>query len=181
MARRSRRPKSNWRRDLSVRSQSAWDDYPDQILTVSTLLPRPVARKARREVYPYPVPLQKKLRSRVIRRALRRSSAPLVRAKVRIRIPRRLPLARGSYVSVNNHRLNIHSHRQLQALLAAGEYNRRRYDERKSHRRRARHGQLDSPGATGFGSVAGVARRGGTVNQLADAALVARAILKGRA
>lgn len=182
MSRRRRRPKDNSFRDYRV-DRMEWDhpDYSSRVLIVSSMLPRPVAYRARREVYTYPYPMQKRLHGRVIRRALRATSAPLVKARVRIRIPLRLPLARGSYVSLSRGRLNIHSYRQLRALMAAGEYNRRRYDERKTHRRKARHGQLDSPGATAFGSVAEAYRRGAGVRQISDAALVARAILQGRA
>lgn len=180
MSSRRKRPGSSWHRDLGVRDSLSWSDYPESVITVVGYLPRPVARRARREVYPYPLPLQKRLRSRVIRRSLRRSSAPLVRAKVRIKVPHRLPLSRGSYVSLSRGRLNVHSYRQYKAALAAGELNRRRYDERKGHRRKARYGQLDSPGALAFGSVAESYRRGQSVSRIADAALIARAILKGR-
>lgn len=180
MSRRSGRRRKTWHRDLAVRDL-AWDQdpYGDRVISVLAPLPRPVALAARREVYPYPFPMQKRLRSRVIRRSLRRSSVPMVMAKVRIQVPRRLPLARGSYVSIDRNRLNVHSARQLRRLLLRGEYNRRRYEERKSNRRKARHGQIDSPGAMGFGSVSEAYRRGFSVNRIADAALVARAVLKG--
>lgn len=179
MSRRSKRPKSNWHRDLGVRDSLSWDRAPGRLITVQALLPRPVAIKARREVYPYPLPLQSRKESRVIRRSLRRRRVPLVLTKVRIRIPRVLPLARGSYVSLNRGRLNIHSRRQHELLIQRGELNRVRKAERKTHRRRARHGQLDSPGALAFGSVDGAYRRGWSVDRIADQALVARAILKG--
>lgn len=168
-----------------------------RLITVKLALPRPLALRARREVYTYPIPVQSVLHTRVIRRPLwlpsraeRASSRPgalhqvksypWVMTKVRIRVPRRLPAALPSYVSVHRDRINIHSRRQLQALLASGELNRRRYSEHKTNRRKARHGQLDSPGATAFGLVRRAYRSGAGVHRLADAALVARAILKGR-
>lgn len=171
---------NNWRRDLVFRDLD-WDQDADygHVLTVNALLPRPVAYKARREIYTYPLPLQVRKRARTIRRALRRPSVPMVLAKVRIRVPARLPLARGSYVSLSRGRLNIHSRRQHELLVKRRELNRVRYAEKKTGRRKARHGQLDSPGGLAFGGVAEAFRRGWSVDRIADQALVARAILKG--
>lgn len=149
-----------------------------RILTVSVLLPRSVASKARREVYPYPIPVQKKLHSRVIRQVLKKRPG-LVKTRVRIRVPRILPMAYPSYVSISRGRLNIHSEKQRRRLFARGEKNRLRYRERKTWKRKARHGQLDSPGSLGFGSVAAAVNRGWSVDRVADAALAARAIWNG--
>lgn len=171
-------PGNNWRRDLVLRDT----DFPSRrtgpLVTLEVFLPRPVALRARREIYPYPYPLQKRLKSRVIRHRLW-TKGPMVKAKVRVRLPRKLPLVRGSYVSLDRGRLNIHSRRQHELLIERRELNRLRKEETKGGRRKARYGQLDSPGATGFGSVAEGYRRGHSVGRIADAALVARAILKG--
>ena len=149
-----------------------------KIISVLTYLPRPVALAARRKVYTYPRPLQLRRRSRVIRTPLR-SRSNLVRTRVRIAIPSRLPLSLPSYVSLSRGRLNIHSRKQLERMMQRGELNRRRYQEGKHNRRRARHGQLDSPGATAFGAVGEAYRRGDTISRIADAALGARAVSKG--
>lgn len=151
-----------------------------RVLYVSTYLPRPVAQKARREIYPYPYPNQIQKRGRVIRLALKRPRGRMVKTTVAIRVPRHLPLARASYVSLSRNRLNIHSTTQLRRLEDAQERNRRRYSEHKGNHRKARHGQLDSRGSQRHGSVAEAYRRGGTIDEIADAALVARALSKRR-
>jgi len=145
------------------------------VISLRTYLPRSVALQARRKIYPYPRPLQRSRRSRVIRQRLR-TRRDLVPVTVRVRLPRRLPSSLPSYVSLSRGRLNIHSRKQLGALMARGELNRRRYAEGKGHRRKARYGQLDSPGATRFGSVAGAYRSGASISRIADAALGARAV-----
>lgn len=149
-----------------------------QTLTVQLYLPRPVALRARREIYNYPQPFNLVSLRRTRRLPLRQSRHPMVLTKVRISIPRKLPLTRGSYTSLSRNRLNIHSYRQYQAAMQT-ELNRKRYEERKSGKRHARHGQLNSPGALHHGIVAEAYRRGQSVSRIADAALVARAILKG--
>lgn len=161
-------------RDVETGRFDPYLDEPYKIITVSVPLPRSVARRARREVYPYPYPNQVRRRGRTIRRVL--PHARLTVARVRIKVPKRLPLALPSYVSISRGRLNIHSRKQLGAALAAGELNRRRYDERKTNRRRARHGQLDSVGATSFGAVGAAAERSWSIDAIAEAALGARAI-----
>lgn len=148
-------------------------------LSVSVPLPRPIALRARREVYTYPLPSQLRLKRRTLRQPLPLYRGPYINTRVRIRLPARLPTARGSYVSINRGRLNIHSYNALKRLFAAGELNRRRYSEHKSNRRHARNGQLDSPGSGAFGIVARLAASGAPISRIADGALVARAILKG--
>lgn len=168
-----------------------WDeDFPpdavnSNILTVPTLLPPAVAVKARRKIYTYPgialaplmwgrtrqLPLQKRSRQR------------LVPVAVRIRVPRRLPSVPSHMVTFYPSRgyATVHSRKQIAAAVAApGELNRRRYAERKDYRRRARNGQLLAPGALAFGSVSALTRLGADPRRIADAALVARAILRGR-
>lgn len=145
-------------------------------LYVTTLLPRSVAYKARREIYPYPYPKPLQKRGRTIRLSLRRRSGPLVKATVAISLPRQLPVVRGSYVSLGRNRLNIHSRNQVRKVLDAQEFNRRRYVERKGNVRKARYGQLESRGSRRFGLVAAALRRGDSIDKIADAALVARAI-----
>ncbi|WNK12884.1 MAG: hypothetical protein [Microvirus sp.] len=167
-------------------------------LTVSTSLPLSVALRARKEVYTYPKPNQKRKRARVIRHALllapaagRRNQTknklgriilpndPFVETKVKILVPNRLPKAEPSYVSVRRGKLNIHSVNQLDRALRAEELNRRRYQENKGNHRKARHGQLDSPGSLAYGLVAYAAKKNLSIKRIADAALVARSILKG--
>lgn len=172
--------KKRWTRDLSL-----WEPYAEaprmqvgRLATLETLLPLSVALQARNKVYPYPIPTQKRLRGRTIRLALTPPRQPMVRTKVRIRLPRILPRVRGSYVSLRRGVLSVHSKRQLNAALAGGALNTRFYQEHKTNHRKGRHGQLDSPGARAFGSVAEAYRRGWSIGKIADAALVARAVSK---
>lgn len=150
--------------------------HPYTIVTVPVWLPRPVAHRAGREIYTYVPPRQIRRKRRVIRYALLRPRAQMVKVGVRLRVPKKLPLARNSYVSLSRNRLNIHSIRQHQRAMDHGELNRTRREERKSGRRKARNGQLDSARALSFGSVAEAYRRGESVGRIADAAAVARAI-----
>lgn len=179
MRRRSKRNVKNqldhYSADLNIKRP-----YKGRVFTVTTYLPRPVAYKVRREIYPYPYPNQLQKRGRVIRLALRPSRVPYVKAKVRIRLPRQLPLVRGSYVSLTGDRLNIHSYRQVKGLINAQEFNRRRYSEYKRNHRKASHGQLDSRGSQRLGLVANASRRGYSIDKIADAALVARALTQRR-
>lgn len=179
-----RRPKHVTEHSSSVRS---FDPFRHQLerdqlgparstLSVKVYLPRSVALAARREVYPYPYPMPLQKKRRVIRIPLRLPRERMVLTKVRIRLPRRVPVAAGSYVSLSRGRLNIHSQNQLRRLYANGELNRRRYQERKSHRRMARYNQLNSPGATRSGGVAEAARRGLSIDRIADHALASRAL-----
>lgn len=150
------------------------------ILRVTTYLPRSVVSQTRREIYPYPYPNQKQKRGRAIRLSLRPARGPYVKATVRIRMPRRLPVARGSYVSLSRNMLNIHSTNQVERTINAQEFNRRRYSEYKSNHRKGRNGQLDSPGSTHLGIVAHAYRRGHTIDKIGDAAMVARAIANSK-
>lgn len=154
--------------------------YRGRVFTVQTYLPRPVALQARREIYPYPYPKPLQKRGRTIRLALRPTHARLVPAKVKIRLPRRLPLIGGSYVSLADGRINIHSYNQVRRLIDAQEFNRRRYSEYKRNHRKASHGQIDSRGSQRFGSVAHAYRSGRSIDQIADAALAVRAISQAR-
>lgn len=151
-----------------------------RIFSVTTYLPRPVAIKARREIYPYPYPAQRQLKGRVIREPLRSSRHRLIKTTIRIRLPRQLPVVRGSYVSLADGRLNIHSKYQLERMFNAQELNRRRYSEYKRNKRKASHGQLDSRGSQRFGSVAHAYRQGASIDKIADAALGARAVSQNR-
>lgn len=180
------------RKKGDLRNSSSWDSLarlsmvprrysvPGRVVTLTTYLPRPVAKRARREIYTYPYPNQKSKRGRTIRLPLTRPRAKMVKTKVRIRLPEVLPLVRPSYVSVTPWSLNIHSRSKLRRLHNAKEFNRRRYSEYKGNKRKARNGQLDSRGSRRFGSVAEVMRKGGTIDEVATAALAARAIAKGR-
>lgn len=152
---------------------------PSTVISVPVYLPLPVAQRARKKIYTYPILAQKRLNGRVIRTPLRKYKGPVALTKIRVRIPRRLPLAKPSYVSISRGKLNVHSRLQLRRLLAAGETNRRRYQESKTNRRRARHGQLDSRGSTSFGAVAHAVANGASANRIADTALAVRAILRG--
>lgn len=149
------------------------------VIKIRTYLPLSVARRAGRKIYTYPRPLQRRRRSKVIRYNLRHSR-DMVPVVVRVRLPARLPSSLPSYTSLSRNRLNIHSRKQLGAVMARGEKNRRRYAEGKGNRRKARNGQLDSPGSTAFGSVSHAYSQGRSISQIADAALAARAVYKGR-
>lgn len=154
---------------------------PYKVITVHTYVPRSIANQARREIYSYPTIKQRSLARRALRLGLiTHTDSPYLRepfhkVPVRIRIPARLPLARGSKVSLSRGRLNIHSIASLRRTLQR-ELNRRRYQEHKTNRRHARHGQLDSPGATRFGLVKRAYEAGFGIRRIADAALVARAM-----
>lgn len=178
----SRRKKSHesYHRSLEFRERYTPVPKPSTVISVPVYLPLPVALKARRKIYTYPLLAQKRLNGRVIRTPLKKHRGPVVLTKVRVRIPRRLPAAKPSYVSISRGKLNVHSRLQLRRLLAAGENNRRRYQESKTNRRRARYGQLESRGSTAFGAVAAAAQNGYSTNRIADTALAVRAILGGR-
>lgn len=150
------------------------------MLYVKTYVPRSVAFKARREIYPYPYPSQIQKRGRVVRVPLALRRERFVPVTVAIRMPRQLPVVRGSYVSLSRNRINIHSRKQVERLEDAQERNRRRYVERKGNHRKARYGQIDSRGAAHLGIVAESFKRGNSIDQIADAALVARALRQRR-
>lgn len=164
-----------------VRAMPKFNPY--RVITVPVRLPIAVANAARNKIYPYPYPNQKKLLRKVLRYSLLLSSQERsqkwLKTKIRISLPRVLPKSRGSYVSLTNGRLNLHSERQLSSLLERGETNRRRYGESKSNRRKARNGQLDSSRSLSKGLVAHAYRRGAGIREIADAALVARAMSQG--
>lgn len=181
--------KRNVRKVSLFPSQRKWSRpiFPEKryevagsILRITTYLPRPVALKARREIYSYPYPRQRQKRGRTIRLSLRPTVGRFVKTVVRIRLPRRLPRVRGSYVSLANGSLNIHSTNQVKDVLNAQEYNRRRYGERKGNVRKGRYGQLDSPGSLKSGGVAYASRSGHSIDQIADAALVSRALAQNQ-
>lgn len=180
MGKRRPRPYEHYhytRPDLFPREldQRSWRN--EKILAVKVYLPRPVAKMARREVYTYPYPQQIQKRWRVARYLLRSSKKhKFVPVTVRIRVPKRLPLVRASYVSIRNNMLNVHSYHQTRREYERN-LNTRRYSEHKGNRRKARYGQLDSPGATAFGAVAEASRRGWSIDRIADSALGARALL----
>lgn len=178
MSSKPRRPKLvSPRRNLAIHDQSYGRDLrPYKTITLSVPLPLPVALRARREIYTYPYPMQKRLHGRTIRKVIPRSSRRYVMTKVRVRVPARLPLTRGSYVSISRGRLNIHSRKQLAAAVSRGETNRRRYQEAKRNRRKASHGQLDSPRALQYGIVSRLVKQGASASRIADGALVARAL-----
>lgn len=183
----SKRSKRNDKRKTS----SIPDDYlgysrirrysvPGRVHYFTTYLPVPVAKVARTKIYSYPYPKQVRLKHRTIRVPLIRRRN-LVKTKIAIRLPRRLPLVRGSYVSLADGRLNIHSKYKLERMINhAREFNTRRYSEHKANKRKARYGQLDSGGSQRFGSVAEAYRRGNTIDKIAEAALAVRAISQGR-
>lgn len=147
-----------------------------RVLSVTTYLPLSVARRVRRKIYPYPYPSQKRLAGRAIRVSLKPSSQKMVKATVKIRLPKVLPKVYGSYVALSDGRMTIHSRKKLKEVIDAQEFNRRRYAEHKGNHRKARYGQLDSGGSQRFGSVAESYRRGDTIDKIADAGLAARAI-----
>lgn len=135
-----------------------------------------MSRRIRNKVYPYPVPRQVRPR-KTFRIPLRvRPRSRFVRRRIRIRVPNHLPVVQPSYVSVDRNRINIFSARQRRRLFANRELNRRRYEEKKTHRRKARHGQLDSVSRDRFGIIGRSYRKGRSINGIGDAALVSRAI-----
>lgn len=155
---------------------------PYKLVSVPAYLPRSIANQARREIYTYPTIKQRRLTRRALRLGLITHGdshylrEPWHKVRVRIRLPLRLPLARGSKVALRRGQLVIHSAANLRRQLERRELNRRRYMEGKGNHRSARHGQLDSPGATRFGLVKRAYEAGFGIKRIADAALVARAI-----
>lgn len=190
----SRRRKNNPRFDplpyKRPRDFRRWDsDFPpdyvnSNILTVPTLLPPAVAFRARRKIYTYPgIALAPSLFGRTQRVPLKRTRSRMVPVVIRIRAPRRLPLVPSHMVTLYPRRsyATIHSRKQIAAAVGpAGELNTRRYAEAKDWRRRARNGFLADPRGYAFGSVAALAKRGADPRRMADAALAAAAILRGR-
>lgn len=93
---------------------------------------------------------------------------------VAIRIPRKLPRAMPSYWFIDRrNRLTIAPRRATNRLLL-GEAHRPRYDERKTRRRKARHGQVDSMRILGQRTRLAIAAGLGP-NAIADAAMIDRA------
>jgi hypothetical protein len=142
-----------------------------RIITISVPVP---VRQVRRTVnYTYPSPYQSP--SRVGRIQLNPHVRHPLRV-VRIRVPKFSPAVPGAYVSLSRGRLNIHSRKQLQRLLAHGEFNRRRYNEHKTRSRHYRDGQLQSLRSDPYGIVASAYNRGLSARRIADAALYSRAL-----
>lgn len=145
------------------------------IVTVRLPVPVSMAHLARTEIYSYPYPSIRERLTKVIRKRLARPRGKFKMVRVRVRLPRRLPLVPGSYVSLDRDRLNIHSKRQREAAELR-ERNRARYEEGKFNRRKARNGQLASRHSTRFGSLAEASRRGFSADGLGDVALGVRAL-----
>lgn len=144
-----------------------------QVTALSVTVPVPVTSVVRTVRYSYPLSIQRQ--RRVVRTTLRTLPVIYRMQRVRVIIPRHLPLVGASYVSVVNGRKTIHSRRQTIALLQQ-ENNRRRYLEGKHKRRSARNGQLESFDRDRLGIVAEAARRGLSPEKIADAALVSRGL-----
>lgn len=142
--------------------------------TVSVTIPVPEYLSHIRTVR-YQQPFQRQRFSKSIRIPLtRHRDTTFTTRKIHVRVPTKLPYVGNSYVTAERDRLNIHSKRQTERLLHH-EHNRRRYQERKENRRKARHGQIESLHSDRFGIVSEAYHRGATSNQLMDAALAARA------
>lgn len=157
MARSSRRRNTRTRRTKTVTVYAPRSVYIPPMLDYSPPRPR---RRARRHV----------------RVPLRAPREPVQRRTVRIRLPRQYPKQRPSYVMADpkRNRINIYSDRKTKALLAR-EHNRKRNSERKSNRAKYSANQLDSLRRDRKGIVGATLRRGSAL-QLADAAMVARAL-----
>lgn len=177
MARSRRKPRITTPFDRGAARPYA-DDWrrPYRVLTVKVALPLSVSRRARNEVYTYPMPRQRQRMTRHIRVPLQKRKEPYRVTRIRIALPRVLPSALRSKVAVRAGHLVIYGSRNVERTFQRLELNRRYYGEHKSNVRQARWGQLDSPGADRFGIVAEAARRGLSIGRIADAALVARAL-----
>lgn len=137
-------------------------------------LPRPLARRVRRVTYVYP---RSRVQStRVVRVPLAAPRRRFFLTPVRVVLPSVLPSAEPSYVSVDRGRLNIHSRRQQLRQLRRFEMNRRRYEEHKDGRSKARSGQLASVRNDRLGILSAAARSGFSARRLADVAMVVRAL-----
>lgn len=143
---------------------------------VSVVVPVPVGMNIPRTVS-YAYPSQRQRLRRHIRVGLPRILGRYKLVRVRVRVPERLPLVKASVVAVDarRSRVNIRSKRSVRRVLD-DEFNRRRYGERKSRRRSARNGQLDSIRGDRFGIISAAVRAGSSIERIGDAALVSRAI-----
>lgn len=152
-----------------------------RVVTVHVPLPVSKARQIRTVLYPYPSSRMR--RNSVVRVPLvpngGRRPKRFVWRPVRVIVPAVLPFVAGSYVSVSRDRLNVHSLAQLTRLMDR-EFNRPRYDEEKTNRRKARHGQLESVRSDPYGIIAAAARSRAPTRVVADAALVSRALSRRR-
>lgn len=98
--------------------------------------------------------------------------------RVRVRIPSRLPELRPSHVSYRRGRFTVHSLKSTRKLNSM-EKHRRRRNERKWRKRMARHGQIESMSHDYYGMSKAAADAGLTVSQIADTAMVSRALKNG--
>lgn len=144
-------------------------------IAVRTYVPLSVARRAGSELLTYRNPHQRIHRRRNRRLVLSRPRSRFVPVTFRLSVPSRLPAVRPSYVSLNRGRVNVMNSRAVRRLLRS-EPNRRRYRERKTRRRHARNGQLESVRSDRFGIIANAYYSGASVERVADAALVSRAL-----
>lgn len=167
----------------AARSSYSRSEYSDarprkRVVTVHVPLPVSKARQIRTVLYPYPNPRQR--RNHVVRTPLRvRPGRRFVWTRVRVLVPFVLPAVSSSYVSIDRQRLNVHSLAQVTKLMSR-EFNRPRYDEEKSNRRKARHGQLESVRSDPYGMIAAAAASRAPTRVVADAALVSRALSRRR-
>lgn len=144
-------------------------------ISVVVPVPRSVARRARRVTYAYKFPRPLTRERRVVRVPYFVPRERFVPVRVRLLVPRYLPLVASSYVSMTDSGQAIHSRRQIRRLLQR-EFNRRRYEEHKSNRRKARNGQLESVRSDRLGMLGYAARSGFGPRRMADVAMVSRAL-----
>lgn len=156
MARRRRRSGTHRAVDVTI-------DVPQGVV-----IPRTVVAVPPR---PYP--------PRTAQRIELRDPKKTVKRRVRVIIPKRMRAARKAYVMWRPGQLTIYGQRATERILA-DEYNRRRRSEIKSRRRRYSTGQLASVGSDRLGLLGAGVRAGRSARELEDAAMVARAILRGR-
>lgn len=142
--------------------------------SVRLQVPLPVSVRLPRTVN-YTYPKQQQRRTKTIRTTLTERRRRYRMVMVKVKVPRTYPYLQPSYVSIDRGRINIHGKRRTEKLLAK-EANRRRYNEHKTRRRKARHGQLESLRNDPYGIVAESVRRGHSIRQIADAALYSRSI-----
>lgn len=95
---------------------------------------------------------------------------------VRVAVPKWLPKLHPVYATIDRNRINVHSRNQLRSLVAVGEHNRRRYQERKQGKRRAWHGQVASTRRDTYGMIRFAHSRRLSNDRIEQTAMVQRAL-----
>lgn len=127
------------------------------------------------DVVRYRAPSFKEAASRHKRVPLAFVGGPHVRKTVQVVYPATLPRVDPHYVAVRRGTVVLHSIKSRTKLLR-GEYNRKRYSERKAHRKAFGAGQLASIKRDRFGLLGASVRRNRSIRHMSGVAAVVRAL-----